>query len=232
MSCGIYKIENLINHKTYIGQSRNIENRWRDHKKDPNYQYPLYRAFKKYGLEKFSFEILEECSIEELDEREFYYIQSYNSLVPNGYNLKLIGWQPSISWDKAEKLISEIKENKKSMVQLSKEYNLSQQTLSAINNGRSWIFAKEDYPLRKTSDFENFCIDCGVKISKGKTLRCVKCNSKLNRRSERPSKENLFKELSESNFTEVGRKYGVSDNAIRKWCKFYGLPTKSSEYKK
>ena len=38
-------------------------------------------------------------------------------------------------------------------------------------------------------------------------------------------------ELRESNFSAVGRKYGVSDNAIRKWCASYGLPTKAKDYK-
>lgn len=38
-------------------------------------------------------------------------------------------------------------------------------------------------------------------------------------------------ELKETNFSKVGQKYGVSDNAVRKWCKAYGLSTKSSDYK-
>lgn len=48
MTVGIYKITNNINNKCYIGQSRNIEKRWRDHKYS-NLDYPLYRAFRKYG---------------------------------------------------------------------------------------------------------------------------------------------------------------------------------------
>jgi len=45
------------------------------------------------------------------------------------------------------------------------------------------------------------------------------CHKKSLRRIERPSKEQLIKELAESNFVQVGKKYGVSDNAIRKWLK-------------
>lgn len=86
MSCGIYKIINLINNKQYIGQSIDIETRWQQHKTS-NKNYILYQAFKKYGLENFSFEIIEECSKEKLDEREQYWIKYCNTLTPNGYNM-------------------------------------------------------------------------------------------------------------------------------------------------
>lgn len=101
---GIYKIENLINGKVYIGQSVDIKERWNEHKlinsrtsKEAlkKQKYPLYLAFQKYGLENFSFEILEECSLEELDMKEQFYIKKYNSYIDfpnsNGYNLTLGG---------------------------------------------------------------------------------------------------------------------------------------------
>lgn len=51
------------------------------------------------------------------------------------------------------------------------------------------------------------------------------------RRVERPSKEVLSRLLQESNFTAIGRTYGVSDNAIRKWCKTYKLPHRKKDIK-
>lgn len=86
MSCGIYKIENLLNGKSYIGQSIEIEHRFAKHKcaKDDFY---IHRAIRKYGVENFSFKILEECNLEELNEKEKYWIKYYNSLTPNGYNM-------------------------------------------------------------------------------------------------------------------------------------------------
>lgn len=71
---GIYKITNTINQKSYIGQSNCIERRFTQHK-SPYEQArfadkPLYKAFKKYGIENFSFKIIEECPIEKLNERE------------------------------------------------------------------------------------------------------------------------------------------------------------------
>ena len=67
--CGIYKIANKINGKCYIGQSIDIKRRWRQHKEiyvNPTaegYDYPLYKAIRFYGLENFSFEVLEEFGV-------------------------------------------------------------------------------------------------------------------------------------------------------------------------
>ena len=89
---GIYKITNTENGKCYIGQSRDIKARWQKHlssyKSYPDWE--LYRAFKKYGISKFTFEIVEECQIEELNEREIYWIAQYDSF-NNGYNMTLGG---------------------------------------------------------------------------------------------------------------------------------------------
>ena len=80
---GIYKITNKLNKKVYIGQSVNIEIRFKDHKskqkRDREPDSHLYRAIEKYGLENFNFEILEECSVSDLNERESYYIKLLES---------------------------------------------------------------------------------------------------------------------------------------------------------
>lgn len=90
---GIYKITNQLNGKVYIGQSINIEHRWKEHiqeAKNGIRNYALYNAMRKYGIENFSFEIIEECSEKELDEKEVYYIKEYNSYY-DGYNSTLGG---------------------------------------------------------------------------------------------------------------------------------------------
>lgn len=93
MTRGIYKIENLLNGKIYIGQSIQIEKRFEQHKKtayarkDRNYNNLIYKAIRKYGLENFAFEIIEEVpDNQDLDEREIYWISYYNSY-KNGYNM-------------------------------------------------------------------------------------------------------------------------------------------------
>lgn len=89
---GIYKIENQINGKIYIGQSVDIDSRWKHHKKtaisnNPIYEkYPIHHSILKYGLDNFSFDIVEECDVSVIDERERYYISFYDSMIPKGYN--------------------------------------------------------------------------------------------------------------------------------------------------
>ena len=72
---GIYKITNKINKKCYVGQSKNIERRLKDHKlvcREKNIL--LKRALNTYGKENFIYEIIEECELNKLDEREIYWI--------------------------------------------------------------------------------------------------------------------------------------------------------------
>lgn len=90
----IYKIENQINHKVYIGKTSysNPNKRWIEHQSDSknpmrNHR-ALYRAINKYGIENFTFSILEETDYPE--EREIDYIQEYNSY-HFGYNETLGG---------------------------------------------------------------------------------------------------------------------------------------------
>lgn len=83
MITGIYKITNLINNHIYIGQSVDIKRRFREHKGGGI--LVVDKAIKKYGVENFSFEVLEECDSSRLDEREEYWIAFYDSY-RMGYN--------------------------------------------------------------------------------------------------------------------------------------------------
>jgi len=62
----------------------------------------------------------------------------------------------------------------------------------------------------------NYCIDCNKEISR-QAKRCLKCNSVKRYKTVRPSPEILQKDIKELGYCGTGRKYGVSDNAIRKW---------------
>lgn len=87
---GIYKITNIKTNECYIGQAVNIKDRWTEHAKcglgiDTPANNKLYKAIQEYGLWNFSFEILEECPRTQLNEKEKYYIDLYNSY-DYGYN--------------------------------------------------------------------------------------------------------------------------------------------------
>lgn len=88
--CGIYKITNKNNKLCYIGQSKKIRERWREHMKcglgiDTPTANKLYQAMIKEGIDNFTFELLEECTPQLLDEKETFYISLYNSY-DYGYN--------------------------------------------------------------------------------------------------------------------------------------------------
>ena len=91
MNSGIYGIQNTVNNKWYIGQSVSISKRKLYHfwslKTGRHYNDYFQNSFKKHGRDAFSFFILEYVKQSQLDEREVYWIQTMNSLIPNGYNL-------------------------------------------------------------------------------------------------------------------------------------------------
>ena len=82
----IYRIHNSITGKDYIGQTiRSLEERTAEHIRKNN--SVISKAIKKYGIENFVIEEIDSAStIEELNEKEIYWISKYNSIVPNGYN--------------------------------------------------------------------------------------------------------------------------------------------------
>lgn len=91
----IYKIWNDVNDKLYIGKTMSsIEDRFKEHCKDSKRERfekrPLYNAMNKYGIECFHIELVEECDLKELSEKEIYWIGYYNTY-KNGYNATLGG---------------------------------------------------------------------------------------------------------------------------------------------
>lgn len=88
---GIYKITNIITGECYIGQAADVASRWSEHAKcglgiDTPAGNKLYKAMQEYGLQSFSWELLEKCDRAELNEKERYYIGLYDS-VNYGYNI-------------------------------------------------------------------------------------------------------------------------------------------------
>lgn len=89
-TCGIYRIEHKDTGKAYVGQSVDIFRRWKNHSNfweaKKNWS-AIKHALHKHGLEKFNFTILEECSKEDLNDKEIHWIKELNTQSPAGYNM-------------------------------------------------------------------------------------------------------------------------------------------------
>ena len=90
--CGIYRITNLKTNESYIGKSTNIKNRFKQHIRtaiglDGMARTKIHSAMKEYGIDNFSFEVLEKCTKENYSEREKYWINFYETNV-YGYNIQ------------------------------------------------------------------------------------------------------------------------------------------------
>lgn len=237
MTCGIYKIENKINGKVYIGQSVNIEERWKKHKSISNNinheykNYPLYRSMSKHGLENFNFSIIEECLIDQLDEKEIYWIKYYNSLVPNGYNRTLggdkNGHSYKLSYEEVLSIRDDLKNTRETGLSLAKKYHVSKDTISGINVGRFWYDENIKYPIRLLF---RTCKNCGNRIlSDNISGYCFDCYNKIDRRKNWPSREKLKELIRNIPFVQIGKQFNVRDDAVRRWCDFYNLPRTKKE---
>lgn len=136
----IYKITNLINNKVYIGQTKqSLQERWykhcQKHCDKHHFHMPIKQAIFKYGKEHFTIELLEECDVCLLNERECYWIQFYDSYT-NGYNCTKGGQdcatRPTALSKEQEQELIKLKQSGLSSSQLARKYNIDKTTVSNI----------------------------------------------------------------------------------------------------
>lgn len=248
---GIYKITNKINNHCYIGQSTQIKKRQSNHKITAfnegcnEYNYPLYRAFRKYGIENFIFEVIEECDNELLNEKEAYQINYYKPKYnqTGGGDYKSVPQKLTLDQvQEIQELLLNDPEGKISHIELAQKYNVHKDTIRDINVGRTQYNNKYTYPLHYTK-FDNnnpnkksilYCSICGKEIQKDSiTGLCLDCFNKKRKeealKNSPITREELKKKIRKIPFTTIGKEYGVSDNAIRKWCDKFNLPRNKSD---
>lgn len=156
--CGIYKITNTIDGKVYIGQSVNIYQRWKNHKSaardphSPTHHLPLYCALREYGEENFTFEIIEQCNEDELNDEERKYIQEYQSDdSKHGYNDSQKDYRfPDRA--KISRIMDLLRNSGLFMDEISMMCDQSFNTVRLINKGKSYHKQDMQYPLRSELD--------------------------------------------------------------------------------
>lgn len=249
--CGIYKIENKKTHQVYIGQSKDVNYRWREHKwvakrGDKKILHSrLYSAMYQH-IDDFEFSVVEQCSSDKLDEREIYWIAFYDSTVPyKGYNIlkggKAIGDVCRILTDSQKKEIAKLLSNSNlTQTEIANKYNVDQSTISWLNIGKYQIDGITSFPIRdrewlakkngSTKKMNNCCsCGCACDAKAEYCLSCYKEKLRVDRENRRPSKEYLSNLIRETSFVEIGKMFNVTDNAIRKWCKLYNLPFRKKD---
>lgn len=154
----IYKITNLINKKCYIGQTNNCDRRFKEHIRGLNNSaIALHHAISKYGVDNFSFEIID--SGENYNELEIFYIDKYNSF-NDGYNLTKGGEDPPLHFGEScwwsfhtqedvDEIISLLKTTQLSYTEIAEISNYNRSSIERIDKGIMWNNPNLEYPIRK-----------------------------------------------------------------------------------
>lgn len=170
---GIYKITNSVSKKFYVGSAKDINKRWCRHKLDlknnKHHNIILQRAWNKYDSSNFIFEIIEECSIEKLFEKEQYYIDTLKPI----YNISLdaCGGDNLTNNPNRIKIIQKMTESiKKRFLNMTEEErkNLSEKCKGEKNSnfGNKWNDeSRKNLSIKKKIFYEN-----NSPINKGKKL--------------------------------------------------------------
>lgn len=111
MASGIYLIKHKASGLLYVGQARDIKARWERHQKGDTNRY-LKQIVKEEGPEALQFSVLEELSIDQLNSREEFWINSLNTLYPNGLNLTSGGKVPVVVSPEVRAILSTVQKER------------------------------------------------------------------------------------------------------------------------
>ena len=239
---GIYKILNKTNGKIYIGQSVNIERRWKEHLYDyknenekRNYNMKIHRAMRKYGIDNFVFEVIEECEKEELDEREIYWIdfletqnkeKGYNLTSGGAANRTLAGEahsQAKVTQEEVNLIKSYLKNNLTfSEIEEKINYKISKPMICNINTGKNWFDPNETYPLRTEKTDQSGENNPRAKLTKEKVMLMRKEYSELKSPKDILKKYSKLWNISERTlraalYGESWKKLPIWNNAKQEW---------------
>ena len=231
---GIYRVYTNFNDACYIGQAKDIYERFNSHhiydyknKKNCCYNTKFYSALREHGLDGFEVEIIDLCPIEELDEKEIYYIAQYNSF-HHGYNSTEGGqnWSPNIHSLKTEEKRQQTRELNQSLKgENHPRAKLTNEEVISIRqryiDGETPESIYQDYKDRYSS-FDTF-----RRIILGYTYKSVGNipNSEQVRHTNAKLTDVQVKEIRNKyqkgkiSFAKLGKEYGVSGTTISRIIK-------------
>lgn len=234
--CGIYCIENNVNHKKYVGQSVNIERRWSHHKSLLNNQKHdndyLQKSWDKYGACSFNFYVLCECEEYDLDVLEVYYINFFDSTNENnGYNIESGGHINRHMSEKTKEKISRAntgrrhtEETKKKMSKSRMGHPISKENVQKMVEARRLAgFSSEGLArLSECNKGKRLSSETKEKISNGLIgiVRSEETRKKIS--DHHANKHSIFcPQLNEyfETMLDAERKYGVPHSNIYKCIK-------------
>lgn len=221
---GIYVITSLKNSKVYIGQSTHIEKRWKEHKKaletNSHYNSYLQRAWNKYGEKNFMFSVLEECSVEQLNEREQYWIDYYGGINSNeNYNFREGGSRGAFSDD----VIRVMSENTKRLRQDADWVARNSQAIrdswtperrqrmSVLKKGTKWTEKQRENRKKFDDSRKGVSRDVSVKNKISNTLKGHSVSEETRQKLREAGKRQVHQPV-----TEEQRK-NISEGAKRGW---------------
>ena len=145
----------------YIGQTiKSVEERWKQHKQSSSNCRYLKNAFKKYGIDKFNFKIICICFDKDLDKFEIQYIDSLNTLVPNGYNIRAGGNRGRHN-EETKKKISDTLKNRTDIIRINYQFGkphteeTKKKISDALKNRTDIIRLPQTYWCNKTHTEES-----------------------------------------------------------------------------
>lgn len=114
-------------------------------------------------------------------------------------------------------------------ISIQKTIQFDDETYLASNILSNYERLSDDELYNSTHQGKYYCEDCGCEISQG-AIKCLSCRNKEKSKNipDRDTLKNLVRNIS---FVQIGKKYNVTDNAVRKWCDKYGLPRRTKEIK-
>ncbi len=227
--CGIYKISNDINDKIYIGQSVNIAGRWIAHRyagrnfKNTREKSKIHKAMNELGLDHFIFEIVEECEIEKLDERETYWIEYFNSYY-NGYNSTKGGNSTRGEQNGrailTESQVFEIRQMYANHIRLKDAYEFYKNKISKCGFMKIWHYETWLYIMPEVYTEENrlwHATQAKANINGNK-------KQGYNNKARACSNEEIVEMRNLRNkglsYAKIAKKLGRSQGVVRKYCLF------------